>query len=218
MSDYPKEPLGAQGQKSREPEKRMRVFLGCEKTPYGSAYDFKKGNVKFEYKHSRFILRNKDSPKQQRLHPTKGWSFENLKGHGGNKDYDYLILEGEAEVEGKPSYLFLIGFKEFPESFLKMSHLSVTLPLGGGKSRPLGKNSKFVWDHWVTREELKAKVDRYAQSSEDGESLLRAGISGESDGAAKNVKEYTCMDSNCPNEPKSTRTKAVLQLPLLFMR
>ena len=72
----------------------------------------KRGNVKFEYKHSRLITRNVRSKKQRRLHPTRSWYFEYIRGHGGNKDYDHLILEGEAAVEGN-SYLFLISLKEF---------------------------------------------------------------------------------------------------------
>lgn len=215
MTDYSKQPLGARGARGRELQEKMRVLLGCEKAD-AHGHDFKKGSVKFEYKHSRLMTRNKSAPKQRRLHPTRSWHFENLRGQGGNKDYDHLILEGEAE--GKPPYLFLIGSKELHKSFRKLSDFSVTLPLGGGKSRPLGKNSKFVWDHRVTEEELRARVDQYARSSENTERSLRAGILGESDEPGENAKKNTGVDPNSAEAPRSTGTKSTLQLPLPFKR
>jgi hypothetical protein len=217
MTDYSKEPLGALGGRRREPEERMRVFLGCEKAPYGCGYDFGKGSVKLEYKHSNLKESNKHSSKQRRSGPTTRWQFLNLRGHGGKKNYNHLILEGEAGAEGN-SYLFLISFKELSNSLPTLNNISVTLPMGGGKSRPLRKNSKFVWEHQVTREELRARVDEYARNSEDAESSLRAGILGEPDESAKNAKKNTRPDRNSPEGPRSAETKSTLQLPLPFKR
>ena len=74
MTDFSEGPFGALGRRGREPEERMRLFLDCEKAD-GSGHDFKKGSVKFEYKHSRLITRNVRSKKQRRLHHTKSWYF-----------------------------------------------------------------------------------------------------------------------------------------------
>jgi hypothetical protein len=82
------------------PQERMRVYLGCEKPPPPvDAYDFRKGRVTFEYKHSTLMSRNKRS-RQRRSGPTKGWQFNNLRGANRRKHYDYLILEGDCETDG----------------------------------------------------------------------------------------------------------------------
>lgn len=61
-------PLGGSG---REPEERMRLFLGCEEADAPS-HDFKKGSVKFEYKYTNKLYpRNKQSGRQRRLNPTQ---------------------------------------------------------------------------------------------------------------------------------------------------
>jgi len=194
----------------------MRLFLDCEKAD-GSGHDFKKGSVKFEYKHSRLITRNVRSKKQRRLHPTRSWYFEYIRGHGGNKDYDHLILEGEAAVEGN-SYLFLISLKELSNSFPTQNRLSVTLPLGEGKSRRLRKNSRFVWDHEVTKEELRARVDEYARNSEGAESSLRTGVLGKPDDSVMNTTKNAGMDRNSSEGPRSTGTESTPQLALPFER
>ena len=203
-------PLGGSGLKTQE---TMRLFLGCDEAD-GPGHDFKKGNVKFEYKYTnKLYARNKHSTAQQRLNPTRNWEFRNLRGHGGKKDYDHLILEGVAEGN---SYLFLIGFKELTDLFPTLNTISVTFPLGGGKHRPLGTNSKFVWDHRITKEELKARVDEYARSSEDREGLLRMGGLGESHKSPRYARKDSRSDPHRAERPKSTVTQATLQLPLFL--
>ena len=50
MADYSKRALGRKGIPEQE---KMRVFLGCEQAPPGiGTYDFRKGKVRFENKHS----------------------------------------------------------------------------------------------------------------------------------------------------------------------
>ena len=210
MTDYSDAPLGGSG---RESEERMRLFLGCQEAD-AHGHDFKKGSVKFEYKHSKLMPRNKRAAKQRRK-PTRSWEFANLRGHGGKKDYDHLILEGEGEADGN-SYLFLISFRELFSSFPTLNDFFVTLPSGGGKSRPLGKNSKFVWDHRVTKEELKARVAQYARSSEDTGGSLRASVLGESDESARNAKKDSRLDPKHVESPRGTGTKSTLQFPLPF--
>ncbi|MGA3325283.1 MAG: hypothetical protein ABSF45_12490 [Terriglobia bacterium] len=210
MTDYSHAALGGTG---REPEEKMRVFLGCEKAD-DKGYDFSKGRVKFEYKHSSLHERNKHT-KEWRSAPTRSWEFGNLRGHGGKKDYDYLILEGEAEAAGD-SYLFLISFKELCSSFPTLSKISVTLRLGGGKGRPLGKNSKFVWDHAVTKDELKARVDQYAGNSEDTEGSLRGGFSVESHESARDTEKDDHSEPNYVESPRRIGRKSTVQFPLPF--
>ena len=135
MIDYSKEPLGAFGARGREPEERMRAFLGCEKAPYGSGYDFGKGSVKLEYKHSNLKESNKHSSRQGRSGPTRRWQFMNLRGHGGKKNYNHLILEGEVGTAGN-SHLFLISFKELSNLLPTLNNICVPLPMGGGKVGP----------------------------------------------------------------------------------
>jgi hypothetical protein len=193
----------------------MRLFLGCEVAD-DPGYDFKKGSVKFEYKYTnKLYARNKQSGSQRRLNPTRSWEFRSLKGRGGKKEYDYLILEGIAEGN---SYLFFISYKELTQLFPTLNDIFVTFPLGRGKHRPLGKNSKFVWDHRVTKEELKAWVDEHARSSEGTEGSLQAGALGESHESPGNAKKDSRLDPNYVERPRSTGTKSTLQLPLSFKR
>ena len=64
------------------------------------------------------------------------------------------------------SYYFLIGFEELAER--GASTLTVTVPaLGGGRKRGLrglskSGESKFVWNHVFTKDDLKNEVDRLA--------------------------------------------------------
>lgn len=212
MTDYSHAALGGTG---REPEEKMRVFLDCEKA-HATGYDFSKGSVKFEYKHSILHERNMHS-KERRSAPTRGWQFLSLRGQGGKKDYHHLILEGEPEGEGD-SYLFLISFEELSTSFPTQNDIWVTLPMGGGRGRRLRGKSNFVWQRKVTKEELKARVDEYARTSGDAECSLRADVLGESHESARNAKKDSRLDVNYVERPGSTGTKSTLQLPLFFKR
>ena len=137
MADYSGEAFGGKG---REPEENLRIFLGCKKARPGTqAYDFSKGSAKFEYKHSRLHLTRRHGTKA----PLNRWQFSNLRGQGGNKSYDYLILEGDAE-RGGDSYLFVISFQEVSASFPGANVFVVTLPRVGGRGLRRGGRSEFV--------------------------------------------------------------------------
>jgi hypothetical protein len=86
-------------------------------------------------------------------------------GDGRRKTFDYLILEGNDREEAR-SYYFLIGFEKLAER--GKSTFTVTVPaLGGGRKRGLrglskSGESKFVWNHVITKDDLKKEVDRIA--------------------------------------------------------
>ena len=137
MADYSGEAFGGKG---REPEENLRIFLGCKKARPGTqAYDFSKGSAKFEYKHSRLHLTRRHGTKA----PLNRWQFSNLRGQGGNKSYDYLILEGDAE-RGGDSYLFVISFQELSASFPGASVFVVTLPRVGGRVSAAGEGASSL--------------------------------------------------------------------------
>jgi len=144
----------------RGPEEKMRIYLGCEKAD-DTSYDFKKGGVKFEYKHSGLHLTNKRSTRQPGREPTRTWSFRSLRGRGGKKEYHHLILEGERGDQGD-AFFFLISFTELNKVLPDKNDLSVTWPHRPERVRGC---TKFVWDHVVGKEQLKAQVDEYASSS-----------------------------------------------------
>jgi hypothetical protein len=154
MVDYSKRALGGRGQ---EPQEMMRVFLGCKEPPPGvNAYDFRKGEVKFEYKHSTLQARNQSS-KQRRSGPTKTWVFQGFRGADRKKDYDYLILEGDCETKGE-SEVFLIPFAELVASYPNKDRAPVTKPMAKSSRRMRGV-SEFVWAHQVAKEKLKSLCD-----------------------------------------------------------
>jgi hypothetical protein len=161
----------------------MRVFLECEKAPRDEApYDFSKGRVRFEYKYSGLHKRNQHVKKKPLSAPIKTWVFQDLMGDGGDKTFDFLILEGDDKEEAR-SYYFLIGFEEV--SARGKTTYYVTVPAsGGGRKRGfrgLSKRgeSKFVWDHNLGKDSLKSEVNRLALVCEGtGDS---AHVAGEAD-------------------------------------
>jgi hypothetical protein len=159
MGDYSKSALGGRGQEQQE---KMRVYLGCvDAPPRVDTYDFSKGTVRFEYKHSALHERNKSS-KQWRSGPTKTWAFQNLRGASGKKDYDYLILEGAREGPGEAE-VFLIRFEELKNTYPDVNNAWVTVPMTGSLSR-LRRFSRFVWEHQVSKEDLKSWCDALSQA------------------------------------------------------
>lgn len=192
MADYSGEAFGGKG---REPEENLRIFLGCKKARPGTqAYDFSKGSAKFEYKHSRLHLTRRHGTKA----PLNRWQFSNLRGQGGNKSYDYLILEGDAE-RGGDSYLFVISFQELSASFPGANVFVVTLPRVGGRGLRRGGRSEFVGST-ESAEQLKARIDQYADSSGGAGCSLGDGVSKEPRKPASERKEV--------GRPRSRRVRA----------
>lgn len=231
MDDCSKSALHGRGLARQE---EMRKFLGCDEPPKDEkAYDFSKGKVRFEYKSSELHLRNERSAERPKRRPTKGWSFSNLRGQGGKKTFDYLILEGSAEGsdglivksndrDQAHSYYFLISFNELSETpFGEKNTFTVTLPMSGGQTgrrRGLNKQgvSKFVWDHQFSRDELKSDVERLALAIEGAGASPTAGIPGESDNPNPQAEEKRPPKSEPPTRKRGTGGELISQLSIPF--
>jgi len=184
MHDYSKGPLRGKGLAKQE---EMRKYLGAQMPPKGeTAYDFVKGKIKFEYKFSKLLPTNENSSTRHIRAPTMRWSFANLRGHGGKKVFDHLILEGsenlilkDTDSEDTPSCYFYISSEELSASpFGDKNTFTVTLPRLRGKSSRLRGVSRYVWDHELTKEVLKAKVDRLVLAINGEGDLPEEGIHG----------------------------------------
>lgn len=158
MADYSTRALRGKGIAEQE---KMRMFLGCEQAPPGTdTYDFRKGEVRFEYKHSALFERNRG-----RSRPTKTWVFHELRGTGRRKEYDYLLLEGDYDLTGR-SEVFRIPSNELNRSFPECSCLYVTLTAQGRPPRlQRGSHSEFVWNHRKSKENLRSWCDNLLHSA-----------------------------------------------------
>ena len=74
----------------------------------------------------------------------------------------------------------------------------------------------FVWDHAVTKEELKAKVAQYAGNPEDTEGSPRGGFSVESRQSARDAEKDDRSEPNYVESSRRTGTTSTLQFPLPF--